>query len=88
MDIRLSKVGLGCVTFGREIDESQSFAIMDYAVENGIFFFDTAEAYGEGASEKIIGNWLRSRGMAGNISVWTAAHARLASIQDWHRCRA
>src|SRR6185312_9500084 len=77
MDIRLSKIGLGCVTFGREIDESQSFAIMDYAVEHGISVFDTAEAYGGGASEKIIGNWLRSRGMAGKIAVVTKVFKKL-----------
>ena len=77
MDIRLSKIGLGCVTFGREIDESQSFAIMDYAAEHGICFFDTAEAYGAGASEKIIGNWLRSRGMAGKIAVVTKISQKL-----------
>jgi len=77
MDIRLSKIGLGCVTFGREIDESHSFAIMDYAAEHGICFFDTAEAYGEGASEKIIGNWMRSRGMAGKIAVVTKVNQKL-----------
>lgn len=77
MDIRLSKIGLGCVTFGREIDESQSFAIMDYAAEHGISVFDTAEAYGGGASEKIIGNWLRSRGMAGRIAVVTKVFKKL-----------
>jgi aryl-alcohol dehydrogenase-like predicted oxidoreductase len=79
MDIRLSKIGLGCVTFGREIDESQSFAIMDYAAEHDICFFDTAEAYGEGASEKIIGNWLRSRGMAGKIAVVTKISQKLTT---------
>jgi aryl-alcohol dehydrogenase-like predicted oxidoreductase len=77
MDIRLSKIGLGCVTFGREIDESQSFAIMDYAAEHGICFFDTAEAYGEGASEKIMGNWLRSRGMARKIAIVTKVSQKL-----------
>src|SRR5262245_11761672 len=41
-------VGLGCVTFGREIDEEASFRILDYAVEKGITFLDTAEAYGGG----------------------------------------
>lgn len=41
-------IGLGCVTFGREIDEDASFRILDYAVERGITFLDTAEAYGGG----------------------------------------
>lgn len=42
------KLGLGCATFGREITEDQSFAIMDHAFSLGIRFFDTAEAYGGG----------------------------------------
>ncbi|MEO8962115.1 MAG: aldo/keto reductase [Ginsengibacter sp.] len=53
-----SAIGLGCVTFGREIDRQTSFSLMDYAVDNGITFFDTASAYGNGASEKIIGEWI------------------------------
>lgn len=56
-----SAIGLGCVTFGREIDRHDSFSLMDYAVENGITFFDTASAYGDGASEKIVGSWLTNR---------------------------
>lgn len=69
--VAISKIGLGCVTFGREIDEDTAFQIMDYAVENGIRFFDTAESYSNGASEKIVGCWLRMRGMYGHISIET-----------------
>ncbi len=60
---RFSKIGLGCGTFGREIDEAGAFAMMDYAWANQITHFDTAEAYGRpaGASERIIGAWLASR---------------------------
>lgn len=54
-------IGLGCVTFGREIDPAASFAMMDHAVAKGITLFDTAAAYGGGASEKIIGAWLAER---------------------------
>lgn len=56
-----SSIGLGCVTFGREIDRQASFSLMDYAVENGITLFDTASAYGDGASEKILGDWMVDR---------------------------
>ena len=44
-------IALGCVTFGREIDEDTSYRIMDYAMEQGITLFDTAEAYGGGQSQ-------------------------------------
>ena len=47
-DTSISFIGLGCVTFGREIDEEGSVAILDYAVENGLDWLDTAEAYGGG----------------------------------------
>lgn len=50
-DLTTSAIGLGCVTFGREIDQEQSFKILDYAVEKGITFLDTAECYGGGNSQ-------------------------------------
>ena len=34
-DLKVSKLGLGCATFGREIDEEASFRIMDFAFEQG-----------------------------------------------------
>lgn len=61
-DLQVSSIGLGCVTFGREIDEPAAFEVMDRAVERGINLFDTAEAYAAGASEAVIGRWLASRG--------------------------
>ena len=47
-DLTVSSIGLGCVTFGREIDEETSRRILDYALAKGINFFDTAESYGAG----------------------------------------
>lgn len=57
----ISQVGLGCVTFGREIDEDASFALLDHALARGVSFYDTAAAYGMGTSETILGRWLASR---------------------------
>jgi 1-deoxyxylulose-5-phosphate synthase len=54
-------IGLGCVTFGREIDAETAFGLIDHAVTNGITLLDTAAAYGGGASEKIVGEWLAAR---------------------------
>ena len=39
--IVVSRLGLGCATFGREIDEASSFQIMDAALERGMTLFDT-----------------------------------------------
>jgi len=47
-DLKISAIGLGCVTLGREIDEETSYRVLDYAVEKGINWFDSAEAYGGG----------------------------------------
>jgi aryl-alcohol dehydrogenase-like predicted oxidoreductase len=60
-DLKVSSIGLGCVTFGREIDEETSFAVMDHAIERGITLFDTAEAYSRGGSEQVVGSWLAAR---------------------------
>lgn len=54
-------IGLGCVTFGREIDQLSAYSMMDHALSCGIKLFDTAAAYHHGASESIIGSWLASR---------------------------
>lgn len=64
---RAPPIGLGCVTFGRKIDEPASFALLDHAYEHEIRHFDTAEAYGAGVSEQILGRWLSSRRPAGIV---------------------
>lgn len=66
-----ASIGLGSVTFGREIDEAESFKLMDHAYEMGIRDIDTAAAYGGGASETIVGRWLTQRGLHQNISIAT-----------------
>lgn len=69
--LRAGRIGLGCVTFGREIPEADAFAIMDHAVKLGIRLFDTAEAYGGGESERIVGRWMQSRGARNEIVLVT-----------------
>ncbi|MEZ5385989.1 MAG: aldo/keto reductase [Prosthecobacter sp.] len=56
--------------FGREIYEVTSFALLDHAFARGVRHFDTAAAYGQGASETIVGRWLASRKPEG-VSVAT-----------------
>lgn len=70
--ILASRIGLGCVTFGREIDEASALRLLDHAMARGVTLFDTATAYGQGASESIIGKWLASRRpTAGSIAIAT-----------------
>jgi aryl-alcohol dehydrogenase-like predicted oxidoreductase len=61
----VSEIGLGCWQFGGDfgpIEDDTSLAIMRAAVENGITFFDTANVYGAGRSERLIGQFLRECG--------------------------
>ena len=72
----MGRIGLGCVTFGREIGQEDSHRILDYAWQNGVRLFDTAEAYGGGESERILGNWIASRRVASEALVMTKASFR------------
>ena len=51
-EIYLSRLGLGCVTFGREIDEKTSCQLMSAALDFDVKLFDTAEAYGGGQARQ------------------------------------
>ncbi len=77
--LQVSSIGLGCVTFGREIDQETAFAVMDRAIERGITLFDTAEAYGGGASETVIGHWLTARAMRDRIVLATKVAGSLTA---------
>jgi aryl-alcohol dehydrogenase-like predicted oxidoreductase len=58
-------VGLGTWQLGAdwgEVREEDAVAVLDAAHEGGVRFYDTADVYGDGRSEQLIGRWLRSRG--------------------------
>jgi aryl-alcohol dehydrogenase-like predicted oxidoreductase len=76
-DRTVSAIGLGGATFGREIDEPTSFAVMDRALERGVTLFDTAAAYSQGRSEEIVGRWLADRGARGRVVLATKVAAPL-----------
>jgi len=59
----ISEVGLGCWQFGGDFGDMQeetALSIMATAVENGVNFFDTANVYGAGRSEDLIGRFLKT----------------------------
>jgi aryl-alcohol dehydrogenase-like predicted oxidoreductase len=58
--LRVSRLCLGTMAFGREADEPTSVRIMERALELGVNFFDTANVYGRprGITEEIVGRWL------------------------------
>ena len=60
----VSGVGLGCMgmsEFYGPADEKESLATLERALELGISFLDTADAYGRGANEELLGRALRGR---------------------------
>jgi aryl-alcohol dehydrogenase-like predicted oxidoreductase len=57
----VSHLCLGTMTFGDESDEAASFAMMDAYAAAGGTFLDTADVYTQGASEEIVGRWLKAR---------------------------
>ncbi len=57
----VSALGIGCNAFGRRIDQEQTNAVINAAFDEGVTFFDTADAYGAGASEEMLGRALGAR---------------------------
>ena len=74
-NLDVSVICLGTMTFGEQNTEQEGFEQMDYALENGVNFFDTAELYAVmprketyGKTEEIIGNWFKQRKQTSNNS--------------------
>jgi aryl-alcohol dehydrogenase-like predicted oxidoreductase len=59
--VSVSVVGVGCNNFGVRIDEAATKAVVDAAIDAGITFFDTADSYGTGASETLLGRSVKGR---------------------------
>jgi len=61
---QVAPVGLGCMSFGGiygATDVAESHRTLDRAIERGIDHLDTADVYGEGVSEEVIGSYLKAR---------------------------
>lgn len=63
--IAVPRVGIGCNAFGTRIDADRVQAVVDAAIDHGAAFFDTADVYGTGASEELLGRALASHTAAG-----------------------
>ena len=80
-ELTVPRIALGCGSFGgvgsapelfgQGLSEDQAFALMDAAWEAGIDHFDTADAYGGGRSERMIGSWMLTRGVRPSITTKT-----------------
>ncbi len=58
---KVSRICMGTMTFGSQVSEKDAFVMLDAALDRGIFFFDTANAYNGGQSETILGKWIRDK---------------------------
>jgi len=73
--LKVSRLCLGTMTFGREADEEMSFAMMDRFIELGGTFIDTADAYSTGGSEEVVGRWMKQRGCRDNVVLATKVYS-------------
>ncbi|MFC6051529.1 aldo/keto reductase [Acinetobacter sp. Ac_877] len=67
--ILLPEICLGTMTFGEQNTQAEAFQQLDYALDRGLYFWDTAEMYPvppkpetQGSTESIIGNWIQQHG--------------------------
>ena len=101
--INVSVICLGTMTFGEQNTEAEGHAQLDYALDHGVTFIDTAEMYpvppsGKtyGATEAIVGNWISARKNRDKFVLATkvvgASRAGLGAAgtlvsSAWHECR-
>jgi aryl-alcohol dehydrogenase-like predicted oxidoreductase len=60
-DLRVSALGLGCNNFGTRLDRAATHKVVHAALDAGITLFDTADIYGKGGSETLLGEALGAR---------------------------
>jgi aryl-alcohol dehydrogenase-like predicted oxidoreductase len=80
----VSVVGLGCWQLGADwgnVDEADALAVLHTAVDMGVTFLDTADVYGDGRSEGLIGHFLRDRAYTG-ITVATKMGRRVDQLPE------
>ena len=90
-DIDVSAICLGTMTFGEQNSEIDGFKQMDYALDRGVNFFDTAELYPimprketYGKTEEIIGKWLKERGNRDKIILGSKIASKSSGL-EWIR---
>jgi aryl-alcohol dehydrogenase-like predicted oxidoreductase len=86
----VSLICLGTMTWGQQNTEAEGHAQMDYALDQGVNFWDTAELYSipparetQGSTERIIGTWFAARGKRDKVILATKVVGRTG--MDWFR---
>ena len=89
-DLRVSRLCLGCMTFGEPdrgkhawtLPEDSSRPIIQRALEGGINFFDTANSYSDGSSEEIVGRALRDFARRDEVVVATKVYHQVGDLEE------
>jgi len=84
LDKTVGVVGLGCWQLGAdwgEVDEDDALSVLRSAVDAGVTFLDTADVYGDGRSETLVGRFLREQGRS-EITVATKMGRRVDQVPE------
>lgn len=88
--LNVSAICLGTMTWGQQNTEAEGHEQMDYALDQGVNFFDTAELYSippkretQGSTERIIGSWFKARKNRDKVILASKIVGR--SVMDWFR---
>jgi aryl-alcohol dehydrogenase-like predicted oxidoreductase len=88
--MKVSAICLGTMTWGQQNTEAEGHAQMDYALDQGVNVFDTAELYSippsaatQGSTERIIGSWFKARGRRDKVILASKIIGR--SVMTWFR---
>ena len=91
-EIDVSVICLGTMTFGEQNTQAEGFEQMDYAIDRGVNFFDTAELYAVmprketyGKTEEIIGNWFKERKNRDRIILASKIASKSENDLNWIR---
>ena len=91
-NIDVSVICLGTMTFGEQNSQQDGFDQMDYALERGVNFFDTAELYAVmprketyGKTEEIMGNWFKEKNNRDKIILASKIASKAKNDLTWIR---
>ena len=80
--VLVSSLCLGTMNFGGSTNEKESLDIMQKAVEGGINFFDTANVYNNGESERITGKFLKESNLREQVVLATKVYGRIGELPN------
>ena len=75
--LTVSEIGIGANRFGHNVNQKEVNNILSACLDYGINFIDTANVYGYGRSEEVVGKALKSNGKRDNIILATKVHNRM-----------